>query len=203
MEAPKNTVNTIEINYDKSFNEKRKWQIALRRYVINRNKSIAYAPYFSIHIEGFRNWIECQFDETMNWDNFSTSWQFEHVVPISFFNIENEDELKLCWSYINIRVEKLNSPTKIHKTDVHRTKTYFETLYTYTGIELCSLMIKRILTIELQEALPNQNQLKFLVNNSIDLKEMTDFTAYEFERLNNGDNVNVLLAERELLKRFG
>ena len=54
-----------------TFREKRKWQIALRRYVIEQNRSSFYAPYFGLDIKSFRDWIEVQFDRGMNWDNFS------------------------------------------------------------------------------------------------------------------------------------
>jgi hypothetical protein len=33
------------------FREKRKWQIALRRYILERNKSTYYAPFFGLSIE--------------------------------------------------------------------------------------------------------------------------------------------------------
>ena len=58
-----------------TFREKRKWQIALRRYVLEKNKSSFYAPYFGLGIETFRKWIEVQFDSETNWENFSESWQ--------------------------------------------------------------------------------------------------------------------------------
>ena len=39
----------------------------------------------------FRNWIELQFDESLNWDNFSTAWQFDHIVPIALFDLREEE----------------------------------------------------------------------------------------------------------------
>ena len=42
--------------------EKRRWQIALRRYVIERNISTFYAPYFGLDVENIRIWFEMQFD---------------------------------------------------------------------------------------------------------------------------------------------
>ena len=82
--ATKTAPNTADFN----FNEKRKWQIALRRYVLEKNKSSQYARYFGLPIYMFRNWIELQFDESLNWDNFSTAWQFDHIVPIALFDLK-------------------------------------------------------------------------------------------------------------------
>jgi ribosomal protein L28 len=189
--------------HDASFNEKRKWQIALRRYVINKSKSIAYAPYFGLDIEGFRNWIESQFDDTMNWDNFSEAWQFEHVIPVIYFDLNDEAELKLCWSFLNIRAEKLNSTYKTHKPDVHGATFYFEALYNHTGLQLCSQMVKKIESIQLQKILPKPTQLLYLKEKANDVQIIANFSAYEFERLNNGDNIVTLIAEQELIKRFG
>ena len=83
------------------FREKRKWQLAFRRYVIEKNKSSFYALYFGLDIEQLRHWIELQFTENIRWDNFGTSWQFDHIVPVAYFDFFNEDDLKLCWNFIN------------------------------------------------------------------------------------------------------
>jgi hypothetical protein len=198
-----NKENNDTVYNDRSFNEKRKWQIALRRYVINKSKSIAYAPYFGIDMEGFRNWIASQFDDTMNWDNFSIAWQFEHVVPVVYFDLDNDAELKLCWNFLNIKAEKLNSTSKLHKPDVHGAKVYFDALYEHTGLQLCSQMAQKIASIQLQEILPKPSQLIFLNNKAKDLQVIANFSAYEFERLNNGDDIKTLIAEQELMKRFG
>jgi hypothetical protein len=48
------------------FREKRKWQIALRRYVIEKNNCITYAPYFGLDRENLRKWFEMQFEEGYN-----------------------------------------------------------------------------------------------------------------------------------------
>lgn len=47
--------------------EKRKWQIALRRYVLERNVCVDYAPYFGLDIERMRHWFECQFPPGIGW----------------------------------------------------------------------------------------------------------------------------------------
>ena len=95
---------TIEKDAKFVFNEKRKWQIALRRYIIAGFKCFNYAPYFGIDAANFRKWIEIQFDKDTNWENFSKAWQFDHIVPVAYFNLKDEVDLKLCWNFINIWV---------------------------------------------------------------------------------------------------
>lgn len=87
--------------------EKRKWQLALRRYVLEKNISPGYAPYFGLNIVKFRQWIEIQFTGELNWENFGAAWQFEHIVPLAYFDFSIEDDMHLCWNFINIRVESL------------------------------------------------------------------------------------------------
>src|ERR1700733_6249523 len=92
------------------FREKRKWQIALRRYVLEQNKSSYYAPFFGIDSGNFRKWIELQFEKDMNWENFSLIWQFDHIIPVNYFDFTNKNDLRLCWNFINIKAERIDAP---------------------------------------------------------------------------------------------
>ena len=188
---------------DEQFNEKRKWQIALRRYVINKSKSVAYAPYFGIDIAGFREWIETQFDTPMSWENFSKTWQFEHVLPVSFFDFSNENDLKLCWNFLNIRVEKLHTLNRAARLDLRAVNHYFNIIYTQTKSPVCEDLLKKIAGIQIQRPEPSPAQLSFLTANADNITDMQKFSAYEFERLNNGDDIKILLAEQALMQRFG
>ena len=107
--------------------EKRRWQMALRRYVIEKNPSSAYAKYFGLDIEFFREWITIQFREDLSWSNFALKWQFDHIVPVAYFDYSNEEDLLLCWNFINIRVERIE-PNKVrgNRVDVMAVRTYFE-----------------------------------------------------------------------------
>lgn len=188
---------------DDFFNEKRKWQIALRRYIINKSKSVAYAPYFGIDIIGLREWIEIQFDNDMNWDNFSKIWQFEHIVPVSFFNLSDEADLKLCWNFINIRAYKLHTETKVLRQDLQAAFNHFEFLYKNTGISVCNQMLQKIVAAQSKPSVPLAAQLEFLTAKATDITAMEGFSAYEFERLNGGDTVKTLITEQELMRKFG
>jgi hypothetical protein len=187
---------------DKSFNEKRKWQIALRRYIINKNKSVNYAPFFGISIDGFRNWIETQFNENIGWDNFSTDWHFEHVLPLAYFNFDNEEELKMCWHFTNIKVEKMQQQ-KALKPDLTAIKQYFTAIVNNTDLTICKAIINKIEQIPNRSVELGSKQLLFLQGNQQDLQTLATFSAYEFERLNTGDSIKTLLAEKALMEKFG
>ena len=50
--------------------EKRKWQIAFRRYVLEKNQCPSYAPYFGLDIQKIREWFEIQFEKGVKWEDF-------------------------------------------------------------------------------------------------------------------------------------
>jgi hypothetical protein len=188
---------------DFNFNEKRKWQIALRRYILERNKSSQYAPYFGLDIELFRKWIEIQFDEEINWDNFSKAWQFDHIIPVTFFDLRKEEELRLCWNFINIRVEKiLHNKNRSNRVDVYETKRYFEKLYQKTLFPQCLLMIDKISGLDISEVKASKQQEDFLLVNKKYLEALSTFEAYDYIQLNQGESFKDVLNQKNQLKQF-
>src|SRR4030095_13143219 len=198
--TPQNEVNDALIQS----RQKRKWQIALRRYVLEGNKCSVYAPYFGLDIYNFRKWIEAQFDRPLNWDNFSSSWQFDHIIPLTYFSFEAEEDLRLSWNFINIRVEKIEIEEKeTNRIDVLAAKRYFETLYNYTRYPFCQKMVAKINQIELSEIKGSDKLISFMQENKSYLETIFSFTSYEFDKLNERVPLNEILAEIELLKKFG
>jgi hypothetical protein len=53
--------------------------------------------------QDFLDWIEFQFTESMNWENYGTVWCFEHCYPLPAFNLTYEEELKKAMHWVNIR----------------------------------------------------------------------------------------------------
>jgi hypothetical protein len=96
MERKKWTAKTTITEELLKFREKRKWQLALRRYVLEKKAALLYAPYFGLDVNGFREWIALQFTDELNWDNFATAWQFDHIVPVTYFDFTQEEDLYLC-----------------------------------------------------------------------------------------------------------
>lgn len=186
------------------FREKRKWQIALRRYVLEKNKSSFYAPYFGLDINKFREWIELQFEGELGWENFSTAWQFDHIVPVAYFDFSDEADLFLCWNFINIRVENVEH-TKKHgnRVDVLAAKSFFETLQKETGYDVCAKMVEKITRIEISQIGSNSVLENFIIKNKDYLKTVAGFSSYEFDKLNTGTEIKSVLFEKNFLKKFG
>lgn len=185
------------------FREKRRWQVAFRRYVIEKKSSLQYAPFFGLSIETYRKWIELQFAGGLNWNNFGSAWQFEHILPVSYFDFENKEDLKLCWSFINIRVEALETNNiSENRIDIIAAKPYFEALYEKTRYSVCLKMIKKINFIQ-DSCLVSKSIIEsFIVENKEDLEKMTLLSEEEFSRLNNGVSLSDIFLEREIIQKF-
>lgn len=184
--------------------EKRKWQLALRRYVLEQKPSPQYAPYFGLDIQRFRNWIEIQFGDGLSWDNFASQWQFDHIIPINYFDFAAEADLKLCWNFINIRVERLEEGKSVgDHIDLLRAKAYFKAMLEQTRYPPCSEMIALLERAEQQKAPISAGQLEFLAGNDKVLIQLSDLTNEEFTSLNAGTRLEDILLERDILKKFG
>lgn len=197
------------------FREKRKWQIALRRYVLEQKWSAAYAPYFGIDTRRFREWIELQFEGGQTWENFSSRWQFDHIVPVAYFDFTEDAELRLCWNFTNIRVQAAagrpaaedgaaeagtgaartaeSSPGRPFGIDVLGAKTYFQTLYTRTGYPVCRDMLEKIESLERVQLGDTKKQGVFLEKNMPFLTTISSFSEYEYAQLNEGVPLEVII----------
>ncbi|HEY6975433.1 MAG TPA: hypothetical protein VH396_04040 [Chitinophagaceae bacterium] len=172
--------------------------------MLEGNKCSFYAPYFGLDLQNFRKWLEIQFDDDLTWETFSTSWQFDHIIPLTYFSFKNEEDLRLCWNFINIRVEKIQIEKKnINRIDVLAAKRYFETLYHHTGYPLCQKMVDKITQIELSEIKGAEKLISFIEENKSYLETILAFSSYEYDKLNERVPLKEILAEIELLKKFG
>lgn len=87
---------------------KKRYSISLRRFVkgegmrldnYNRNEILRY---IILSRTDFREYIEHQFIEGMTWENYCKEWEIDHIVPASSFDMSNEEDLSLCWHYLNL-----------------------------------------------------------------------------------------------------
>lgn len=183
--------------------EKRKWQLAYRRYVVEQKPSETYALFFGLDIQTLREWFSLQFSINLNWDNYGKAWQFEHVVPATYFNFMDEEELKLCWSFINMRVQVLDEDGQPASSfNLLAAKTYFKQLLNSSGVPACSLMLEKLKqmedgVVEIPEAI-----LGFLSEQKERIEQIQQLSNEELDQLNRGSALKEILLEREILKKF-
>ncbi len=185
------------------FREKRKWQIALRRYVLEEKRCAFYAPFFGADIATFREWIELQFEEGFGWHNFSAFWQFDHIVPITYFDFGDMDDMKLAWNFTNIRVETtILNKNRDNRIDVLAAKSYFEDMYQKTQYDLCRKMIEKIEGVEVSQIASNEKLKKFVADRRIFLDTLSSFSNYQYEQLNLGMELEEILAEKGIIDKW-
>ncbi|MBS1577830.1 MAG: hypothetical protein JST09_21200 [Bacteroidetes bacterium] len=185
------------------FREKRKWQIALRRYVLERNICFQYAPYFGLDIENMRKWFEMQFKKDTGWQDFAEEWQFDHIIPVTYFDFSIEEDLKLCWNFTNLRVELLQqNKDRGSRLDILAAKGYFEELYKATNYLPCLKMLQKINQIELSELISSERQQQFIQENQTYLAMIENYSNFEFELLNHGRSVEEVNKEIAFFKKF-
>ena len=182
--------------------EKRKWQIALRRYVLEGNPSTRYAPYFGLDINTLRNWFELQFVEPMSWENFGTKWQFEHHIPVSYFDFSKDEELKLCWNFLNLRAELVDSTSGGQNHTFIKARTFFQGIADLTGNKISRELLQKIQKIESGQQGDFQKQADFLNQRAKEFKSLEHYGEFEFGLLNKGHTIEEVNKELEALKKI-
>src|SRR5688572_9370789 len=94
----KNKYNNAYINarrrYDPEFKLLGNLRTRLGDVLKSKSKSRATRQLIGVNFEIFTKWIEFQFEEGMSKENYGSVWQYDHVLPISSFNLLDEEELK-------------------------------------------------------------------------------------------------------------
>lgn len=125
---------------DKNYRLKKILRTRLNKTCKGVRKSTTMLSYLGIEYKLFLIWIEFQFDNTMNWKNYGSYWDIDHVWPCNKFDLTNEKEIFLCFNWRNLQ------PLKKSINNIKRDKILsdmclnqikkclkFETLYTSTS----------------------------------------------------------------------
>lgn len=85
----------------------------------DNNKKDSTLNIIDCSIEFYKNWLEFQFNENMNWNNHGEYWHIDHVKPCASFNLLDDNQIKDCFSWKNIRpIEKVLNLSKNDKLDI-------------------------------------------------------------------------------------
>lgn len=63
-------------------------------------------------IEEFKLYLEKQFTESMNWSNYGSYWEIDHIKPCDAFNLEILEEQYKCFNYQNLQPLKITENRK-------------------------------------------------------------------------------------------
>ncbi len=70
---------------------------------LNKDKNEKTVKLIGCSIIFFRNWIEYQFNEFMNWSNYGSYWNIDHVIPCASFDLTIVSEQFECFNWKNCR----------------------------------------------------------------------------------------------------
>lgn len=104
--------------------------------LLKSNKKCSRIQFLDCTKDFFYEWIKTQFNDKMNWENYNEYWVLDHVIPIAFFDLENEIHLKKCFSWFNLRpLEKKENSKKSNFIDLNIIKKHQEIIdnYGYQG----------------------------------------------------------------------
>lgn len=91
---------------------------ALKKY--KKDKADSTFELTDCSLKEFNDWLEWQFDEFMNWENYGSYWSIDHVIPCNYYNLEKDEEQYECFNWRNCRpLEKsINSSKNAKIIDV-------------------------------------------------------------------------------------
>lgn len=94
--------------YNKRLHRRLRGKVSIKIYSALKlqdiKKSLEFNEYLGCTIEYFKEYIASLFQEGMTWDNWgrgSGMWHLDHIRPCASFNLNNEDEQKICFNYKN------------------------------------------------------------------------------------------------------
>ncbi len=88
-----------------------------------QNKRGSSESYIGCSLTHFKEWLEYQFDENCNWENYGTYWTIDHVLPLSKFDLTRDDHQAIAFHWTNLSP----STDNFQKSDNIHIWTYFNT----------------------------------------------------------------------------
>ena len=113
--------------HNTNINYRIKKSLAARlRTVIVKNDSTM--NYIGCNIQYLREWFEYNFTAEMNWDNYSSFWSIDHIIPVCNFDLTLEDEKLKCWNWSNLMPVTIKYNSSKKKIDINQVKYIVEQL---------------------------------------------------------------------------
>jgi hypothetical protein len=83
-------------------------------------KDTSYKTLIGCEMDTLKSWLEFQFDAEMSWSNLGTYWQIDHILPISRFNLSEDSNKRVCFSWTNLQpLRKDINCRKSNKFELH------------------------------------------------------------------------------------
>src|SRR5688572_27107022 len=104
--------------YDPEFKLLTNLRSRLSEALRGNSKSQTTRQLIGADFEIFLKWIEYQLEEGMTLENYGSIWHIDHVLPLSSFNLLDEEELYKAMNWANVRpLSPLKNIKKSNKID--------------------------------------------------------------------------------------
>jgi hypothetical protein len=123
------------------------------------NKTDTTMNYIGCNIQYFREWIEYNFTEDMNWDNYASLWSIDHIIPVCKFDLTIENEKLNCWNWSNMM------PVTIKYNSSKKT----------IDIEQINYIIKKIEKFKEEGSTTKWFSSEFILNNELVTNKINSF----------------------------
>lgn len=72
-----------------------------------------------MNILEYKKYLSDRFTSKMNWDNYGTYWEIDHIIPVSLFNLNDENQQRQAFHYTNTQ------PLTIEKNRAKRNRVKY------------------------------------------------------------------------------
>jgi uncharacterized protein (DUF983 family) len=103
-----------------------KFKKLLSRRILHclKNKTMKTNKYLGCNSSEYNLWLCSYYNETINFENHGTVWHIDHVIPISTFNLEDNNEKLLAFNWRNtmplLKEDNLSKNNKIDKEQIEQ-----------------------------------------------------------------------------------
>jgi len=82
------------------------------------------------------DWLKYNLKNDMTFENYGSYWHIDHVIPCKYFNLENDNELKKCFSWVNLQPLKASvNLSKQAKIDINEINNHWQNVINFIKIK--------------------------------------------------------------------
>ena len=126
-----------------NMSNKKQLQQQLNRYYSTDLPCKELNKIIGISKNDFKIWIEDHFVGGMDNENYGKIWQLDHIVPGHFFNFDNQEDINICFNYMNI-IPMLNNDNRLKSGSTHFSLKVIEKRLIKNPNNISLLLLKEI-----------------------------------------------------------
>ena len=88
-------------------------RVRINKALKNNYKSVKTEELLGLTFDEYKIYLGNQFDEHMNWGNYGSYWDIDHIRPCITFDLTDINEFKICFHHLNTQpLSKKENQTK-------------------------------------------------------------------------------------------